>query len=68
MNKFNKVAQSILKEEVEDKQSVYRQISDLLSAKGIKAFEQDEILKVVQDAIHQGYKEGYKAAKGNPFK
>lgn len=68
MNKFNEVAQSVLKEEVEDKQNVYRRISDLLSAKDIKAFEQDEILKAVQDAIHQAYREGYKDAKENPFK
>ena len=68
MRKFNKVAQTILKEESNDKQSVFRKISELLSAKGIKAFEQNEILKAVQEAMYQAYLEGKKAAKENPFK
>ena len=55
MSKFNEVAQTILKEEMDDKKSIYRQISDLLSAKGIKAFEQDEILKAIQEAMYQSY-------------
>ena len=68
MNKFNEVAQTVLKEEMDAKQSVFRQISDFLSAKGIKAFEQNEILKAVQEAMYQAYLEGKKAAKENPFK
>ena len=68
MKRFNEVAQTVLKEEIDNKQSVYRQISDLLSAQGIKAFEQEEILKAVQEAVHQAYLEGKKAAKENPFK
>lgn len=68
MSKFNEVAQSVLKEEVEDKRSVYRQISDLLSKKGLKAFEQNEILEAVQKAISTAFKEGYKAAEKNPFR
>lgn len=68
MGKFNEVAQTVLKEEIEDRQSVYRQISDILSAKGIKAFEQNEILKAIQEAIYQAYREGFKAGKENPFK
>lgn len=68
MSKFNEIAQTILKEEMDDKKGIYRQISDLLSAKGIKAFEQDEILKAIQEAMYQSYLEGKKAAKENPFK
>jgi hypothetical protein len=68
MGKFNEVVHSVLKEEIEDKLSAYRQISDLLSAKGLKAFEQNEILDVVEKAIKMAFKEGYKAAEQNPFK
>lgn len=70
MNKFNKVAQTILGEaqinpKIED---LYKKVSSLLSAKGLKAYEQNEILEVVQEAIKLGFKEGYKAAEENPFK
>jgi len=70
MSKFNEVAQSILSEATIDPRigSVYRQISDLLSKKGLKAFEQNEILNVVQKAIKMAFNEGYKAAEQNPFK
>jgi hypothetical protein len=68
MTKFDRIARSLLNEEADQRQNIYRQISDLLSAKGIKAFEQDEILKAVQEAMYQAYLEGKKAAKENPFK
>ena len=70
MNKFNEVAQTVLKEAQIDPKlgSVYRQISDLLSKKGLKAFEQTEIMDVVQKAIKMAFNEGYKAAESNPFK
>ena len=68
MTKFDRIARSLLNEEADQRQNIYRQISDLLSAKGIKAFEQDEILKTIQNAMHQAYKEGYKAGGENPFK
>lgn len=69
MNKFNKVAQTVLKEEIDPKiGSHYKQISDILSKKGLKAFEQSEIMDVVQKAIKLAFNEGYKAAEKNPFK
>ena len=70
MNKFNEVAQTVLGEATIDPRigSVYRQISDLLSKKGLKAFEQNEILDAVQKAIKMAFNEGYKAAEQNPFK
>lgn len=68
MSKFNDIAQAVLKEETDTRQNVYRKISDLLSAKGIKSFEQKEIHDIVHSAMLEAYKEGYKAAKENPFK
>jgi succinyl-CoA synthetase beta subunit len=69
MNKFNEVAQTVLNEEIDPKiGSHYRQISDILSKKGLKAFEQNKILEVVQSAIKLAFNEGYKAAEKNPFK
>lgn len=69
MNKFNEVAQTVLKEEIDPKiGSHYKQISDILSKKGLKAFEQSEIMDVVQKAIKLAFNEGYKAAEKNPFK
>jgi len=71
MNKFNKVAQTVLQEEVKiDPRlgNVYRKISDLLSKKGLKAHEYNDVLEVVQRAIKLAFNEGYKAAESNPFK
>lgn len=70
MSKFNEVANIVLNEaEINPKiGDLYRKVSTLLSAKGLKAFEQNEILEVVQEAIKLGFKEGYKAAEQNPFK
>lgn len=40
MNKFNEVAQTVLKEEIDSKiGSHYRQITDILAKNDIKAFE-----------------------------
>lgn len=70
MHKFNEVAQTVLKEAQTDSSpsNIYREISDLLSKKGFRAFEQTEILDVVQKAIKMAYDEGYKAAESNPFR
>jgi succinyl-CoA synthetase beta subunit len=69
MNKFNEVAQTVLKEEIDPKiGSHYKQISDILSKKGLKAFEQNKVMDVVQKAIKLAFNEGYKAAEKNPFK
>lgn len=71
MNKFNEVAQTVLNEAANIDPKIgdlYREVSDLLSAKGLKAYEQNEILEVVQKAIKLGFKEGYKAAEENPFR
>ena len=69
MNKFNEVAQTVLKEEIDPKiGSHYKQISNILAKSGIKAFEQHKILEVVQNAIKLAFNEGYKAAEKNPFK
>lgn len=69
MNKFNTTVQNFLKEGINPKiGSVYRQISDLLAKKGLKAYEYNDVLDVVQEAIKLAFKEGYKAAESNPFK
>ena len=69
MNKFNKVAQTVLNEEIDSKiGSHYKQLMDMLAKNGIKAFEQHKILEVVQSAIKLAFNEGYKAAEKNPFK
>jgi len=71
MNKFNEVAQTVLQEEIKiDPRlgNVYRKISDLLSKKGLKAHEYNDVLEVVQRAIKLAFNEGYKAAESNPFK
>jgi succinyl-CoA synthetase beta subunit len=71
MNKFNKIAQTVLHEEIKiDPRlgNAYRQVSDLLSKKGLKAHEYNDVLEVVQKAIKLAFNEGYKAAESNPFK
>jgi hypothetical protein len=70
MSKFNKVAQTVLKEGQVDPKlgNIYRQISDLLSKKGLKAYEYNDVMEVVQKAIKFAFNEGYKAAESNPFK
>lgn len=70
MSKFNEVAQSVLGEATVDPKigSVYKQIMDILSKKGLKAHEQTEVLDAVQKAIKMAFNEGYKAAERNPFK
>jgi succinyl-CoA synthetase beta subunit len=70
MNKFNKIAQTVLREAQIDPKlgSIFRQISDLLSKKGLKAHEYNDVMEVVQRAIKFAFNEGYKAAESNPFK
>lgn len=72
MNEFNKVTWAVLKEadsNIDPKTgSHYRQISDLLSKKGINAAEQNDVLEVVQQAIKLAFDAGHKAAEKNPFK
>jgi succinyl-CoA synthetase beta subunit len=70
MNKFNEVAQTVLQEAKIDPRlgSIYIQISDLLSKKGLKAYEYEDVMSVVQKAIKLAFNEGYKAAESNPFK
>jgi hypothetical protein len=70
MNKFNEITKIVLGEATINPKigSLFRKVSDLLSAKGLKAFEQQEILDVVQEAIKLGFNEGYKAGFTNPFK
>lgn len=70
MNKFNEIARTVLGEaETEPTmEDLYREASQLLSAKGLRAFEQSDILEVIKKAIKLGYDEGRKAAESNPFK
>jgi hypothetical protein len=70
MNKFNEVAQTVLNEaQINPKLgNIYRQISDLLSKKGLKAHEYNDVMEVVQKALKFAFNEGYKAAESNPFK
>ena len=66
MNKFNDVAKSVLKEA--ESENVFKKVSNLLSQKGLRAFEFNDVLEAVQEAINLAYKEGYKAARETPFK
>lgn len=65
MNKFNEVAQKVLKEE---KREYYAEIAKILASYGLKAYEMEPLMDVVQEAIKMAYKEGYKAGSENPFK
>jgi hypothetical protein len=64
MNKFNEVAQTVLKEEKHD---YFHQISDILTSYGMKAYEMEPLMKIVQKAITLSFNEGYKAGSTNPF-
>jgi hypothetical protein len=76
MNKFNEVAYTVLDEtQMNPKlgawagsEKIYRHLSDLLSKKGLKAYEYNDVMEVVQRAIKLAFNEGYKAAESNPFK
>jgi len=76
MNKFNEVAQTVLGEAHKNPrlvawaelEKIYRHLSDLLSKKGFKAHEYNDVMEVVQKAVKLGFNEGYKAAEQNPFK
>jgi hypothetical protein len=65
MNKFNKVAQTVLNE---SKHDYYRQIADILTSYGMKAYEMEPLMKIVHKAITIAFNEGYKAGSTNPFK
>jgi hypothetical protein len=65
MEKFNEVAQTILKE---DKHDYYRQIADILTSYGMKAYDMEPLMKIVHKAITLAFNEGYKAGSTNPFK
>lgn len=65
MNKFNKVAQTVLKEE---KYQFYAEMSKILSSYGLKAYEMEPIMDIMQKAIKVAFNEGYKAAESNPFR
>lgn len=66
MNKFNEIAQTVLKEEID--LDYYKQIADFLSKKGLKAYEYNEVLVLVRKAIVQARNEGHKDAERYPFK
>ena len=66
MNKFNEVAQTVLKEEID--LDYYKQISDFLFKKGLKAYEYNEVLVLVQKAIEQDRNKAHKDAERYPFK
>jgi hypothetical protein len=76
MNKFNEVAQTVLGEAHKNPRLLawagleesYRHISDLLSKKGLRAHEYNDVLEVVQKAMKLAFNEGYKAAESNPFR
>jgi hypothetical protein len=66
MSKFNQVAQTVLKEE--EKKEYYFEIAKILSSYGLKAYEMEPLMDVIQEAIKMAYREGYKAGLENPFK
>jgi len=78
MNKFNEVAQTVLGEAEANLETdnYYRQISDLLSKKGLRAYQYEDVMEVVQKAVvsasikgrEEGRKEGKMFAETNPFK
>jgi hypothetical protein len=65
MNKFNEVAQTVLKEE---KYEFYAEMSKILSSYGLKAYQMEPIMEIVQKAIKIAFNEGYKASEQNPFR
>jgi hypothetical protein len=65
MNKFNEVAQTVLKEE---KYEFYAEIAKVLSSYGLKAYQMEPIMDIMQRAIKIAFNEGYKAAESNPFR
>ena len=65
MNKFNKVAQSVLKEE---RREYYAEIANILTSYGLRAYEMEPLMDVIQEAIKMAYNEGKKAAESNPFR
>lgn len=65
MNKFNGITQTILNE---DKHDYYRQIADILTSYGMRAYEMEPLMKLIHKAITLAFNEGYKAGSTNPFK
>jgi len=46
----------------------YRQIADILTSYGLKAYEMEPLMKLVQKVVTLAFNEGYKAGTTNPFK
>lgn len=76
MNKFNEVAQTVLGEALTKSNlvawanltNIYRELSIILSKKGLKPVEHNEVMEAVQKAMKLAFNEGYKTAESNPFK
>lgn len=72
MNKFNEVAQTVLKEESNEKNSkvgvYYQKVIDTLKEKGLMSHDMIPVLDAVRQAYMSGYQEGKKAVEQNPFR
>lgn len=72
MNKFNEVAQTVLKEESNEKNSkvgvYYQKVIDTLKEKGLMSHDMIPVLDAVKQAYMSGYQEGKKAVEQNPFR
>lgn len=72
MNKFNEIAQTVLKEESNEKNSkvgvYYQKVIDTLKEKGLMSHDMIPVLDAVRQAYMSGYQEGKKAVEQNPFR
>lgn len=72
MRKFNEIAQTILKEEANEKDSkvgeYYQKVINTLKEKGLMSHDMIPVLDAVRQAYMSGYQEGKKTAEQNPFR
>lgn len=72
MNRFNEVAQTVLKEELNEKISkvgeYYEKVINTLKEKGLMSHDIIPVLDAVKQAYMAGYQEGKKAVELNPFR
>jgi predicted transcriptional regulator len=52
----------------EEKREYYAEIAKILSSYGLKAYQMEPLMDVVQEAIKMAYYEGKRAAELNPFR
>ena len=72
MNKFNEVAQTVLKEDLNKQEpkvgEYYKKVIDTLKQKGLMSHDMIPVLDAVRQAYMSGYEDGKRAVEQNPFK